>query len=158
MPQLPPPDPNEQNRRYFSNDFIQFGVMVFGVLVLSRACYWTDAISPEMLRQGRTEMVRYAARGNEGYVRKFLDAGMDANVVDKYGETALQRAAVLGHTEVVRLLLERGARPDIANRSGCTPLMLAERRGHTEIAQLLRQAGAADLPKDACCKACSQKK
>ena len=154
MPQLPPPDPNEHSRRYPESNFVVFGVMALGALALSH-CDW-DRASPEMLRQGRTVMVRYAARGSEGYVREFLDAGMDANVVDEYGGTALQNAAANGHTEIVRLLLERGARPDIANRRGCTALMLAERHGHAEIARLLRQAGAADLPKNSCCKACGQ--
>lgn len=137
--------------------------MFLGMLALNR-CDWDP--SPEMLRLGRSEMVHQAGRRKggcfTGNVKKFLDAGVDVNVRDRDGFTALHSAVVEGCTDTVRLLLERGAHTDIADRRGCTALMLAELRGyrrkHTEIAQLLRQAGAADLPKDACCKACSQKK
>ena len=156
MPQLPPPDPNEHSRRYPETNFVVFAIMALGALALNR-CDWYRA-SPEMLRLGRSEMVHQAGRGgcSTGAVERFLDAGVDVNVRDRDGRTALHSAVVQGCTDTVRLLLERGAHPDIATPGGCTALMLAERHGHAEIARLLRQAGAADLPKDACCKACGQ--
>ena len=161
MPQLPPPDPNEQSRRYSGNKFVEAAILLLIYALVASYLRWSTS-PEEMLRLGRgaSAMVQRAGRSrafcSTGDVKKFLDAGVDVNVRDRDGSTALHNAAVGGCADTVRLLLERGARPDIANRRGCTALMLAERHKHAEIARLLRQAGAADLPKNSCCKACGQ--
>lgn len=77
-------------------------------------------------------------------VRKWLDAGADANAQDRYGNglTALIQAIRYNNIKAVRLLLERGANPNLPEKYGETPLMFSAGGNGPEFAALLLEKGA----------------
>ena len=88
--------------------------------------------------------VRMAAKGQDGLVSLYLDAGMAVDAADEDGNTALILAAGEGEKKIVRILLERGAAVDLRSRGGSTALEVAMRKGHEQVAELLKLHGAAE--------------
>ena len=86
--------------------------------------------------------VRMAAKGQDGLVSLYIEAGMAVDAANEDGNTSLILAAEEGETKVVQVLLERGADVDFRNRSGSTALEVALRKGHKQVAELLKQHGA----------------
>jgi ankyrin repeat protein len=66
-----------------------------------------------------------AARGQWLVVEALLEAGLEADQVDRNGQTALMKATAGGHDKAVASLLRLGASPDLADRDGWTALMHA---------------------------------
>ena len=87
-----------------------------------------------------TPLFLAAMNGNGAIMRKLLDAGANANHIEKTGETILMVATRTGSADAVRALLEHGANPNIAEpQLQLTPLMIAAEGGYTEIvADLLK--------------------
>jgi serine/threonine protein kinase len=94
------------------------------------------------------EFFDFVEKGDINMVKKYLDAGMSANIKDNDGWTALMIAAENGHTEIVKLLLENGADVNAKDIIGWTALMIAAKNGRTKTAQLLLEKGADVNAKD----------
>lgn len=74
-------------------------------------------------REQNEDLVRAAARGDLGEVKRLLAAGVDENATDgKERWTALHMAAAYCHEPVVSTLLAMGADPNAKCKDGGTPL------------------------------------
>jgi ankyrin repeat protein len=93
-------------------------------------------------RNGNTELMLAATRGDLAAVRTLLHRGAVVNAKNYFGSTALLGAAAGGFDAVVRLLLLRGAHVDARSHTGSTPLMFAAKNGHTAVVKTLLRAGA----------------
>ena len=72
---------------------------------------------------GRAPISIAAMRGHIEVVRALLDAGADANSLDRRGATPLHHAAGEGMADMVQLLLDRGANPNYREENwNSTPL------------------------------------
>src|SRR6266851_2549949 len=80
---------------------------------------------------------RAIKHGNLASIRQALDAGMDANLSNKFSWTLLMLAGIEGNTGVGELLIKRGADPNKVNDGGETALSLAARAGHVRFVELL---------------------
>src|SRR6185369_10072853 len=79
-----------------------------------------------------------AMNGNAAMMRRLLDAGANANQIDRTGDTILMIAIRTGDLASVRTLLDRGADANAKDpQLQATPLMLAAEAGHTEIVRAL---------------------
>lgn len=87
-------------------------------------------------------LVTAAAVGNMAVVRRELDAGTSADVVDGNGRTPLYCAAWFGQREATEALLAAGANVNNPGEDGDSPLIAASRREHSELAIRLVNAGA----------------
>jgi ankyrin repeat protein len=85
---------------------------------------------------------RAIKRGNLASIRQALDAGMDANLSNKFSWTLLMLAGIEGNTGVGELLIKRGADPNKVNDGGETALSLAAHAGHVRFVELLLDRGA----------------
>lgn len=75
-------------------------------------------------------------------VKKFIDKGVDVNLVSEYKGPPLFEATIFGEEEIVMFLLSKRAEVNAINHLGKTPLMGAARFGRLEIAKLLLKHGA----------------
>jgi ankyrin repeat protein len=89
--------------------------------------------------------IEAARKGDNDTVTKFLDAGMDVNLLDKRDNelsTVLMVAAMAGKTDTTKLLLDRGAKINAKTKQGRTALTWASWRGMTDTIKALLAAGA----------------
>ena len=100
-----------------------------------------DAEPEEVLRNGKTQLMFWAAVGDEDYVRVLITRGVDLDAVDDDGDTALIYAVSKGHRDIAEILLRHGADPNICGDSG-VPIRLAASRGWTEMVRMLAASGA----------------
>ncbi|KAL9559567.1 hypothetical protein MBANPS3_000352 [Mucor bainieri] len=91
---------------------------------------------------GRTQLHKYAKRGDVGSVEALLELGADTNEKDYAGWTALHEAALNGHLDVVKILLKYGADVNSKGADLDTPLHDATENNHCEIVELLLERGA----------------
>ncbi|KAM3581448.1 hypothetical protein VKS41_006274 [Umbelopsis sp. WA50703] len=91
---------------------------------------------------GRTQLHKWAVRGDENAVRELLEAGANSNEKDNAGWTPLHEAALRGRLEVLKLLLQHGADPNALGADKDTPLHDAVENGHTDIVRVLLENGA----------------
>ncbi|KAI8823444.1 osteoclast stimulating factor 1 [Fimicolochytrium jonesii] len=78
-----------------------------------------------------------AKRGNLGFAKELLSAGVSVNALDKAGNSPLHWASRGGHADVVRCLLDYKPAINAQNKLGDSPLHLASWGGHTAVVQLL---------------------
>ncbi|HYV45529.1 MAG TPA: ankyrin repeat domain-containing protein [Myxococcaceae bacterium] len=69
-------------------------------------------------------------RGDEGEVRRLLDAGADVNELGPDQQSPLIEAAAAGQVGMIRLLLDRGAEPAWKDAMDETALLKAAANGH----------------------------
>jgi ankyrin repeat protein len=101
--------------------------------------------TPTSRKQGsltadEVSFIEAARKGDSDAVKRFFEAGMDANLVDQRDEelsTVLMVAAMAGQTETMKVLLARGAAVNARTRKGRTALTWASWRGMTETARTL---------------------
>ncbi|KAI0239935.1 hypothetical protein L0F63_001929 [Massospora cicadina] len=93
-------------------------------------------------RAGRTQLFRYAERGDLGSCRQLLDANADVNVSDNAGWRPLHLACARGASSIVKLFLERGADPHARGLNHQTALHDAALSGDLESVRHLVQLGA----------------
>lgn len=88
---------------------------------------------------GRTHLHFLASRNHCDTARRFVERGVELNVVSlESGTTPLGCAAQQGHQAMVEYLLGQGADPSIPHdHPKFQPHTLAEQRGHGEVAKLL---------------------
>ena len=89
--------------------------------------------------------IEAARAGDDATVARYLNAGLDVNLLDKRDEelsTVLMVAAMAGKTETTKLLLEHGAKIDAKTKKGRTALTWASWRGMTDTVKALLAAGA----------------
>jgi ankyrin repeat protein len=91
---------------------------------------------------GRTQLHKWAVRGDETTVRELLEAGANANEKDHAGWTPLHEAALRGRLEVLKLLLQHGADPNALGADKDTPLHDAVENGHGDVVRVLLEHGA----------------
>jgi len=91
---------------------------------------------------GRTQLHKWAVRGDEAAVRELLEAGANANEKDHAGWTPLHEAALRGRLEVLKLLLQHGADPNALGADKDTPLHDAVENGHGDVVRVLLEHGA----------------
>ena len=99
---------------------------------------------------GRTNLHKYALRGNNEMVQTLLDLGADPNEKDYAGWTPLHEAALRGQIDVIKLLIKHGA--DVNARGGeelDTPLHDATENNHCDVVELLLENGANPFAKNA---------
>lgn len=90
-----------------------------------------------------------AAQGDEGMVRRLIEAGAAVGAVDGAGETPLHVACVRGHCGTAELLMGASASVDARSSTGSTPLHQAAHYGQAGAVALLLRAGAAAYAVDA---------
>lgn len=93
-------------------------------------------------RKDEEQLLVVAEEGNIEMVRKYLQAGFDADVYNECKETPLHLAAREGHLEICKLLINAGADVGADNKFEQTPLLLAAYRGYLEICKILLKTGA----------------
>jgi TonB family protein len=98
------------------------------------------------MSSGFIPLIRAAADGDAGAVKKLLAGGADVNARTPVGDTALIRAAFFGHTEVVRILLDAGADARARDGYDLTAYEWAVRKGLYDVARLIREYAPADAP------------
>lgn len=96
-------------------------------------------------RESEVPIVVAAATGDVDAVRRELDDGTEADVVDTDDNSPLACAGPRGHEAIVAVLLDRGADPDTIARDGDTVLGDAVRFCEPAVAALLLDAGAASI-------------
>ncbi|KAG8929803.1 hypothetical protein FRC03_011538 [Tulasnella sp. 419] len=70
--------------------------------------------------QGKTSLHVAATKGNEKFVRMFLDLGADFDLPDLQGNTPLHYASAWNHVSIIQLLIERGCQFAARNNEGFT--------------------------------------
>ena len=93
----------------------------------------TDELQQNQLRAA-------AARGDSTTAKCLLEAGVNADSINREGNTALHLATESGHYHVAEQLIRYGAHPNTTNKAGITPIELAVAKGHTNIAEMLSEA------------------
>jgi ankyrin repeat protein len=97
------------------------------------------------LSDDEVSFIEAARKGDNETVKRFLDAGMSANLVDKRDEersTVLMVAAMAGQTETTKLLLAKGADVNAKTKKERTALTWASWRGMTDTVKALLASGA----------------
>ena len=94
----------------------------------------------EQNRNGITELMIAASRGEQARVESLVAAGAVVDTTDAFGYSALMYAASAGHLAVVESLLVNGAEVRIKNKNGLGASDLAKAKGHDAIAKTLRHA------------------
>ena len=75
---------------------------------------------------------------------KWIDAGADVDIQDKFNTTALMRAASDGNTAAVQMLLKKNADFTLRDKDGLTASDYALRAGHVEIVEMLKHKSKND--------------
>jgi hypothetical protein len=114
---------------------------LYGTLLALFLPFFKMCGSPEM-ESGFSRLHAAAALGLEQSVRRHLDRGTSANLIDLHGGTPLLVATEGGQVAAVKVLLEAGANPNLSYPQGATALHGAAFRGEAEIAVLLLSKGA----------------
>lgn len=78
-----------------------------------------------------------AQAGIRRQVKRYIRAGGDVDVRDRWGSTALHIAALNGRPEIVRLLREAGADVELPNAAGRTALDVARDQGRLDVVAAL---------------------
>jgi ankyrin repeat protein len=88
-------------------------------------------------------MTKLAEEGDESGVRRMLEQGTPADVIDngRFNVTPLQAVARSGHLEVVKLLLARGADVNHVDHDGFSPVTSAARAGRWGAVMVLAEHG-----------------
>ena len=121
---------NDNDTEWFSSDIVQ-------------------AEYPELVhRFMKDQLIDAATTGLIAVVKRFLAAGVDANMQGEHGQTPLVAAAGRGNTEIVQLLLEKGAGVDVPAAEGRTALIAAAANGHSPTVLALLENGADKEVKD----------
>ncbi|XEV04947.1 hypothetical protein FSHL1_010234 [Fusarium sambucinum] len=93
-------------------------------------------------RSPNDQLIACARHGNMTQMTRFLDEGVDINVLSTSGRSALSVAAEHGHQHLVNLILERGALLDLQDSNGETALWWASQCNHIGVVQRLLDLGA----------------
>jgi hypothetical protein len=95
-------------------------------------------------RPGRTHSLLHmaVARGDLAQVRRFLDAGVPADLLGRDGLAPLHWALARDDAAMLSLLLERGSLVDVRSLEGATPLMNAAQERRIEKVTFLLDHGA----------------
>ncbi|MCU1263970.1 MAG: ankyrin repeat-containing protein [Acidobacteria bacterium] len=97
------------------------------------------------LSDDEVTFIEAARQGDTETVKRFLDAGMSVNLLDKRDDelsTVLMVAAMAGKTETAKLLIARGADINAKTKLGRTALTWASWRGMTDTVKALLTSGA----------------
>ena len=107
---------------------------------------------PSILTSQGITALHFAARGGSvEAINKFLDHGMDPNLLEaRSRRNPLHSAITEQEEDAVVLLLHRGADPNVVYDNGWTPLMLACKMGHLKICCALVEAGARTAGQEKC--------
>ena len=89
------------------------------------------------LNTGDSLLHEMIERKEWGHANALLDAGINPNVLNKYGNTPLHEATRLNKTELVQKLLEKNADPLIKNHDKQTAFHLAAIKRNDKILKLL---------------------
>lgn len=76
-------------------------------------------------------------KGRQDCLGSKLDAGLDANLTNRFGWTLLMIAALDGRSDMTDLLLTRGADPNRVNQFGDTASSVAKMKGFNKLAATL---------------------
>lgn len=111
---------------------------------------WSPTISVTTTRKELSgeDLHRAVANGDVLAVKTALDAGVGADVPNRFGSSPLMSAAFQGDAGVVEALLKAGADVSFGNHSGKTSAMLASFGGHLGVLQQLSAAGASMTVRD----------
>ncbi|RCH89275.1 hypothetical protein CU098_007406, partial [Rhizopus stolonifer] len=98
---------------------------------------------------GRTQLHKYAKRGDADSVKNLLELGANPNEKDYAGWTPLHEAALNGHLNVAKVLLQYGANANSKGADMDTPLHDATENNHCDIVELLLEHGADPFARNA---------
>ena len=131
--------------------------MMHDAVVFERVCEMlverkSDELETKERVGGLTAVGWAAKKGNAKALARLLDAGADANAVDKSGATALLHAVVGDSLVAAEVLTKRGAwvdgriahtsRDETKKKGGWTPLTWASRKGQAHMVAVLLEANA----------------
>jgi ankyrin repeat protein len=105
----------------------------------------TKKKNQKSLSDDEVSFIEAARKGDNETVKRFLAAGMDANLLDKRDEelsTVLMVAAMAGQTETAKILIAKGAAVNVKTKKGRTALTWASWRGMTDTVKALLANGA----------------
>lgn len=88
------------------------------------------------------EFFNFVKKGDINMVKKYLDAGMSANIKDNNGRNALMLASGYGYTEISKILIYNGAFINDLDYDDWTSLRYAVNNGHTSVVKILIENGA----------------
>ncbi|KAI8139434.1 ankyrin repeat-containing domain protein [Fennellomyces sp. T-0311] len=98
---------------------------------------------------GRTQLHKFAIRGDVNVVETLLKAGANPNESDNAGWTPLHEAALRGRDQVVQLLLENGADANSKGADQDTALHDAVENNHVQVIGHLLKYGASPHARNA---------
>jgi serine/threonine protein kinase len=90
----------------------------------------------------KEEFFDFVKKGDVNMVKKYLDAGMSANIKDNDGRSVLMVASGYGHSEIAKMLIANGASVNDRDYDDWTSLRYAVNNGHTPVVKILIQNGA----------------
>lgn len=91
---------------------------------------------------GLTPIHLAAAAGQDNWVIRFMDMGIEVDCRSNFGDTPLHYAARFNHSSVCNTLIEGGAQVNVENGDGDTPLTSALKRRAMDSARALIENGA----------------
>lgn len=97
-----------------------------------------NGVSPDLLSQGESALMKAAWRGHADIVRLLLDAGASTEARNKYGNTPLHEAASTGSMKVMEMLIDAGAALSARNGWGLDAAGFALRHEQREAAKYLQ--------------------
>lgn len=112
---------------------LPFAILYFG---LFRGAKGTNRFGPDPLGGNESLLLFYAANGNVGKVKYFVELGEDANKLDEIGNGPLHYAVMNECFDVVEYLLGVGANKMAVSSKGLTPIDIAKRNKWTAGLQL----------------------
>ena len=114
-------------------------------MIRIRSCLWVITLLLGASCTSPLDQSAYLAaveKGDRAFVAKYLEAGGDPNVRNKYGDPALVWAAYRQDVYMVRSMLAAGADPSLHGSLGRTALHWASLGSRTEAVLALLDAGA----------------
>jgi len=126
----PKEDVMRSRRRWQVGTLVVSLLLVFLILALFLASYWSKDLFPAIVANDIQE------------VERLIEKGAEVNKKDKDGATPLAHAALNGYYRIAELLIANGADVDARDNQNASPLFYAAAKGYAAAAKILIENGA----------------